>query len=221
MTNLFDGESCPTGHQFFASVSELTTLDNLISISMTITIVLFADTFPVVITDTLLASPSDFVKAPVALPTIVRPVEMDFEVQTDSGPMKISDLSQKIHPLGRRGMFAYSGRELFARSVANGISARLSKGAGLSEALVRSELYALTEAQRESIAFAIVYDTEDGKRFQYHHRMQTFKSSVFGEVFFTGSGEKNLSELLAQLGSPQSPMGGQIPPPVGTSKSPT
>jgi hypothetical protein len=120
---------------------------------MTITVVLFADTFPVVITDTILTSPARFVKEPVALPSVVRPL---VEIPTALGPMKISDLSQKIHPFGRNGMFAYAGTEFVARGIVRGISERLERGEEMSQELILDELNGLNEAERSSVSFAVI-----------------------------------------------------------------
>ncbi|HDR9318637.1 TPA: hypothetical protein QDB16_005206 [Burkholderia vietnamiensis] len=171
---------------------------------MTIAIVLFADTFPVVITDTLLTSPAHFVKEPIALPSVIRPVDSKFEIPTSLGPMKISDLAQKIHPFATKGMFAYAGSEVVARGIARGISKRLESGAEMSEELILAELSELTEAERDSVSFVVIYRVNDRQQFLFLHDMQVFESTVFGEVYFTGSGKENLRRLLERIDAPES-----------------
>ncbi|SIN94482.1 hypothetical protein SAMN05444168_1558 [Paraburkholderia phenazinium] len=110
--------------------------------------------------------------------------------------MKISDLSQKIHPFGRKGMFAYAGTEFVARSIVRGISERLERGEEMSEEFILGELNGLNEAERSSVSFAVIYGIDDHHRFRYFHDMQVFKSKVFGDVYFCGSGDNNLTDLL-------------------------
>lgn len=151
-----------------------------------------------------ITSPAHFVKEPVALPSVVGPVESEFEIPTALGPMKISDLSQKIHPFGKNGMFAYAGSEFVARGIARGISDRLESGVEMSEELVLAELSELTEAERHSVSFVVIYRIDDSHEFRFLHDMQVFRSSVYGEVYFAGSGENNLERLLERIDAPES-----------------
>lgn len=171
---------------------------------MTITAVLFADTYPVIIADTLLSAPSEYVNGALSLPTIAGPVSTNFEIHTPIGPMKFSELSQKIYAFGKNGMFTYSGSRRVARVIAQGIARRLEAGEEMSEAIIEQELRGLSHKDRTDISFAVVYDTNDDKPMLYRHGMSTFKSKVFGDIYFAGKGDKNLVKLLTELDGPRS-----------------
>lgn len=147
---------------------------------------------------------SKHVKGPVFLPTIAASVSADFEISTHYGPMKFSELSQKIFAFGKKGMFTYSGPRGVASTIAHGIARRLDAGEEMSKELIERELLPLTPDEERDISFAVVYDTGDDKPMLYRHNMSMCKSKAFGEVYLAGRGSKNLVKLLSELDGPGS-----------------